>query len=207
MIKLIREQIELDAELDCRRNWVLKVTAEGMSDAEYEAWKGECVQPSSICVQEYDDAQREKNLKYFIAVRKAAQGSLSVHVEEPVSVAEDEVAVNTVYTGSEDEVEIDTNVFVYHAAEPDDPYHGDLFSNVASMQDMESLPVGEPAVVEGMGEAENLFPFYRTSSVELHLHNLAEAERVWRVIRHDVKMLVYEMWKARHLKVAEEVVY
>lgn len=205
MIKLTREQIELDSGVDCRRNWVLKVTATGMSDAEYEEWKA-ANDDDAHCVQEYEDIQRARNLKFITALHKAATGELDTGTVGPLQVVGSTEVVRPAES-SEDPGDDDVNVFVYHAAEPDDPYHGDLFANVASLQDMESLPVGEPVVIEGMDEAENFFPFYRTSSIELHLHNLADAERVWSVIRHDVKMLVYEMWKAKHLKVAEEVVY
>lgn len=209
MIKLTREQIELDSATDCRRNWVLKVTATSMNDAEYEEWKeakNAEEERASRSVWEHDEAQKLKNLQFVIAMRKAASGELEVR-EETKPVFIDTSVEIAGYVGDDGDDEEDVNVFVYHAAEPDDPYHGDLFANVASLQDMESLPVDEPVAVEGIDEAENFFPFYRTSSVELHFHNVADAERVWNVIKHDVKMLAYEMWKAKHLKVAEEVVY
>lgn len=97
---------------------------------------------------------------------------------------------------------LDANIFVYHAADPNDPIQGDEFSNVASLQDMESLPVGAPASVEG-DLTENYVPFYRTNSVELDCYNLIEMERVWTIIKRDTASLVREYKASISLKEEE----
>ena len=97
---------------------------------------------------------------------------------------------------------LDANIFVYHAADPNDPIQGDEFSNVASLQDMESLPVGAPTPVDG-DLTENYVPFYRTNSVELDCHNLVEMERVWSIIKRDTSTLVHEYRASLTLKESE----
>lgn len=98
--------------------------------------------------------------------------------------------------------DLDSNIFVYHAADPNDPIQGDEFSNVASLQDMESLPVGAPTHVDG-DLTENYVPFYRTNSVALDCHNLVEMERVWSVIKRDTSTLVHEYKASLTLKESE----
>lgn len=98
--------------------------------------------------------------------------------------------------------ELDSNIFVYHAADPNDPIQGDEFSNVASLQDMESLPVGAPTPVDG-DLTENYVPFYRTNSVELNCYTMEEAERVWRIIKRDTASLVREYKASINLKATE----
>ena len=97
---------------------------------------------------------------------------------------------------------LDANIFVYHAADPNDPIQGDEFSNVASLQDMESLPIGAPALVDG-DLTENYVPFYRTNSMELDCHNLVEMERVWSIIKRDTSTLVHEYKASLSLKESE----
>ena len=97
---------------------------------------------------------------------------------------------------------LDSNIFVYHAADPNDPIQGDEFSNVASLQDMESLPVGAPTPVDG-DLTENYVPFYRTNSVELNCYTMEEAERVWRIIKRDTASLVREYKASINLKATE----
>lgn len=98
--------------------------------------------------------------------------------------------------------ELDSNIFVYHAADPNDPIQGDEFSNVASLQDMESLPIGAPTPVEG-DLTENYVPFYRTNSVELNCYTMDEAERVWTIIKRDAASLLREYKASINLKEVE----
>jgi hypothetical protein len=94
----------------------------------------------------------------------------------------------------------DPNVFVYHAGE--DIYgtgirQGDTFSNVASKQDMDVIPVGEPIILEdAIQSKDRAIPYYRTNSVELDCYNLDEADRIWRIIQHDITSLAreYTIW-------------
>lgn len=98
--------------------------------------------------------------------------------------------------------DLDSNIFVYHAADPDDPIQGDTFSNVASLQDMESLPVGAPTSVDG-DNTEDYVPYYRTDSVELNCHNLVDMNRIWTIIKRDTSSLVREYKFSIELKADE----
>ncbi len=94
----------------------------------------------------------------------------------------------------------DPNVFVYHAGE--DIYgtgirQGDTFSNVASKQDMDVIPVDEPIILaDAIQSKDRAIPYYRTNSVELDCYNLDEADRIWRIIQHDITSLAreYTIW-------------
>ena len=89
----------------------------------------------------------------------------------------------------------DPNVFVYHAGEEDGTgiRKGDTFSNVASKQDMDVIPIGEPIILEdAIQSKDRAIPYYRTNTVELDCYNLQEAERIWRIIQHDITSLVRE---------------
>jgi hypothetical protein len=90
----------------------------------------------------------------------------------------------------------DPNVFVYHIGEDVNGTgirQGDTFSNVASKQDMDVIPVGEPIVLEdAIQSKDRAIPYYRTNTVELDCYNVDEAERVWRIIQHDITSLVRE---------------
>lgn len=107
----------------------------------------------------------------------------------------------------EEGVDTDTaKVFVYHKVEEDDPYTGDLFSNVASLHDMDSIPADEPVVMEGSLDTHfAAIPFYRTDSVELNFMTADAAERAWRIICHDVRALVREYESAGKLREIEEI--
>lgn len=89
----------------------------------------------------------------------------------------------------------DPNVFVYHAGEEDGTgiRKGDTFSNVASKQDMDVIPIDAPIILEdAIQSKDRAIPYYRTSTVELDCYNLDEAERIWRIIQHDITSLVRE---------------
>lgn len=207
MIKLTREAIALDPSADCRRNWVLKVTASSISDAEYEKYKEENDEDywrDLRTVADYEADKRKESLKLASSLFKAAHGVLDDEQETEEEPEEVEEPVENEPAGEEPDE--DVNIFVYHACVDGDPYHGDLFSNVASIQDMQSLPVGAPVGVDS-DPNHNYVPFYRTDSVELYFHNLDVAERAWRIIKHDTAMLAREYYKARNLKKAEEEVF
>lgn len=97
--------------------------------------------------------------------------------------------------------DVDANVFVYHAGEIIDGTgirSGDTFSNVASKQDMDVIPVGEPIILEdAIQSKDRAIPYYRTNEVELDCYNLEEAERIWRIIQHDIADLAreYRAWE------------
>lgn len=107
----------------------------------------------------------------------------------------------------EDGVDADmAKVFVYRKAEEDDPYGGDMFSNVASMHDMDSIAPDEPVVLEEPVDPRfAAVPFYRVDTVEMNFLTADAAERAWRIICHDVRSLVREYKAAENLREIEEI--
>lgn len=98
--------------------------------------------------------------------------------------------------------EADPNIFVFHARED-----GDTYSNVASLYDMNTLPIGEPIqVINDNGEVRSI-PFYRLDSVTMDFCNTTEADRfINHILKFDTKLLVNEYKAARNLQRYEEVV-
>lgn len=90
----------------------------------------------------------------------------------------------------------DPNVFVYHADTDPESGQGDTFSNVASKQDMDTIPVGEPVFLPEEHSQENFIPFYRTNTAEFDCYNTTELLRIWKIIQLDIAALVreYEAW-------------
>ena len=95
----------------------------------------------------------------------------------------------------------DPNIFVFHAKP-----NGDTYANVASLQDMNSLPVGEPTeIVNDDGKVEQI-PFYRLPEVTLDFCNGLLAAHFVDVVRFDTKLLVREYKAAENLKEEEILV-
>lgn len=84
----------------------------------------------------------------------------------------------------------DPNVFVYHS-DPDSTT-GAMFSNVASMQDMDIIGIGETTPLPSEDGTENNIPFFRTNTLQLNFYNLEELARCWAIIKYDVAKLVKE---------------
>lgn len=95
----------------------------------------------------------------------------------------------------------DPNIFVFHAKP-----NGDTYANVASLYDMNSLPVGAPTeIVNDNGEVEQI-PFYRLPEVTLDFCNGLLAAHFVDVVRFDTKLLVREYKAAENLKEEEILV-
>lgn len=95
----------------------------------------------------------------------------------------------------------DPNIFVFHAKP-----NGDTYANVASLYDMNSLPVGAPTeIVNDDGEVEQI-PFYRLPEVTLDFCNGLLAAHFVDVVRFDTKLLVREYKAAENLKEEEILV-
>lgn len=99
----------------------------------------------------------------------------------------------------------DPNVFVFHTIPENSVNDEDPFSNVASVQDMNEIPVGEPKLLEDEMPTEDNVPFYRQDHVELDFHTPGEVERAWRIIQYDIRTLVTGRKQAETLKEEEEV--
>ena len=110
-----------------------------------------------------------------------------------------------VVTVAAEELDADPNVFVYHT-NPDSKT-GAMFSNVASMQDMDIIAVGETTLLPGEDGTENNIPYYRTNKVELNFYNLEELTRCWGIIKSDIASLVreYNVLAKQHLLEQEEI--
>jgi hypothetical protein len=81
---------------------------------------------------------------------------------------------------------LSSKMFVYHAEMQDDPYQGDVFECVASVQQMTELPEDEP----GTGQDGNMIPYYRTDTLLFHCRSTEEAEDLWEKVQADVKDLL-----------------
>lgn len=81
--------------------------------------------------------------------------------------------------------EDDTAVFVYQRTPEGNVTPTDSFSNVASVQDMDSIPIGEAGLTY-----DNLqIPYYRISSLVLNVYFPEEVDRIWNTILFDIKSL------------------
>lgn len=110
-------------------------------------------------------------------------------------------------TATSDLEDMSGKIFVYHAAEADDPDRGDKFSNVASLQDMNIIPEDEPVTLGGAIELEEYIPFYRTDSVTMDFYTAKDMERFWEIMKTDVRNLMYDYHCARKLEEDEEVTF
>jgi hypothetical protein len=81
--------------------------------------------------------------------------------------------------------DISSKVFVYRASAAGDPFGGDAFSCVASVNQMFELPEDHAYV-----GAETQIPFYRTNKLELFCRSQAEADYIWRVVNEDIQALL-----------------
>lgn len=100
-----------------------------------------------------------------------------------------------------DEQDADPNVFVFHARPS-----GDTYSNVASLHDMNSIPVNsDTTIVNDDGKVENI-PYYRTNEVTLDFCNTIDAAHFVDIVKYDIQLLVKEYKAARKLIETQEVV-
>lgn len=81
---------------------------------------------------------------------------------------------------------LSSKIFVYHAEDGDDPYQGDVFECIASVQQMTEIPEDAP----DFGEDGNNIPYFRTDSLLFHCRSPEEAEDLWEKVQADVKDLL-----------------
>lgn len=99
-----------------------------------------------------------------------------------------------------DSEEYDPNIFVYHAK-----LNGDTYSNVASLQDMNSLSLAPGDIINDDGTTQYI-PYYRKDTVTLDFYNASEADRFRRLVEYDTRLLVKEYIDSRNL-VTETIIY
>lgn len=82
-------------------------------------------------------------------------------------------------------------IFVYRSGHAGDPFGGDQFSCIASVNQIYELPE-DMAILE---TSELQVPFYRTNCMEVYCRNQDEAERIWQYVNTDVQSLINN-WNA-----------
>ena len=107
-----------------------------------------------------------------------------------VFAVEDEVTSQHVWplvvTAVSSEAGLASEIFVYHAEMGDDPYEGDVFECVSSIQQMTEIPTDAPAE----GEDGNNIPYYRKNVLTFHCRSAEEAEDLWGKVQADVTDLL-----------------
>jgi len=102
---------------------------------------------------------------------------------------------------------LSSEIFVYHVgasdgvAVPGDPYPGDRCEAIASVHQMQELPVGTPPAPG----VSSRVPFYRADTAFFYCHSLEEADRVWGIIQSDTQDLLENFLAAGNLEETEEV--
>ena len=96
---------------------------------------------------------------------------------------------------------ISSSIFVYRAAQKGDPFGGDGFSCVASVNQMYELPEDE-----GYVGTERQLPFFRRHKLELFCRSQSEADYIWKVVNEDVASLLDNFNMASALQGTETAV-
>jgi hypothetical protein len=77
-------------------------------------------------------------------------------------------------------------IFVYHKMVESDPYTGDLFEAVASINQYYELPDYAPEKLDN----NEIIPYYKRNQVELFARSPSELEEIWKYLQVDVARLV-----------------
>ena len=88
-------------------------------------------------------------------------------------------------SASSDEEGLDSNIFVFHAQSTEGASTGDMCETVASIVQMNELPIDAPAEIDG-----EPIPFYRKSSAEFHFHNSDALDEAIEIIKEDTASLL-----------------
>lgn len=95
---------------------------------------------------------------------------------------------------------LSSKVFVYHSTMGRDPYQGDSFECVASLQQMTELPEDVPMTLEG-----KVIPYYRKNICEFNCRSAEEADELWAAVIENVQILVSNYRASKELEVQETV--
>ena len=104
-------------------------------------------------------------------------------------------------TADSNETGLSSKIFVYHAEMGDDPYQGDVFECVASIQQMSEIPEDAP----GVGEGGNLVPYYRKDVLTFYCRNSEQADSLWEKVQADVRDLLRNHRAMQNLLTSETV--
>ena len=95
-----------------------------------------------------------------------------------------------------------SEIFVYH--KDASGYAGDKFVSVASVPQLDTLPLTPDGVVAS-DDGNLLIPFYRVAEMQVNCASLTEREELWDTIYKDVQDLVANYKLAENLVPVEEV--
>lgn len=82
--------------------------------------------------------------------------------------------------------DMDPEIFVYHRMRAGDPYTGDLFEAVASINQYYEIPAYAPAEIS----TDEIIPYYRRNQMEVFARSPSELEEIWKYMQIDVARLV-----------------
>jgi hypothetical protein len=82
--------------------------------------------------------------------------------------------------------DINPEIFVYHKMVESDPYTGDMFEAVSSINQYYELPTYAPEKLEN----NEIIPYYRRNQVELFARSPSELEEIWKYLQADIARLV-----------------
>lgn len=97
---------------------------------------------------------------------------------------------------------LESEIFVFHATSTTAPWTGDQFETIASVVQMQELPVDAPAPAT---EDTPAIPFYRKDVVEFVLYTMEELEDIWKIIKEETKLLIKQHRLADKIEQQETV--
>jgi hypothetical protein len=100
-----------------------------------------------------------------------------------------------------------SEIFVYHSANAKGATNQDEFVAVASVHQLDELPVNSPYAPDIISPNNSNIPFYRKSELVFHCRSAAEAEDLWTKVKADVDDLVANYKATQALITEEEVEY
>jgi len=81
---------------------------------------------------------------------------------------------------------IDSEIFVYHRMAESDPYEGDVFEAICSINQYYEIPAFEPV---DTSDTETI-PYFRRSQLEVFARSPEERDEIWDYIKGDVARLI-----------------
>jgi hypothetical protein len=102
-------------------------------------------------------------------------------------------------TATSTEPDLDSEIFVFHARDVNDPLPGDQFECVASYQQMQELPVDAPI------SGPTPVPYYRKSVVEFYVTDPAEISDIRNIVIQDTTFLIRSARLLGQVSVVETV--
>jgi hypothetical protein len=98
-----------------------------------------------------------------------------------------------------DPTNMDSEIFVHHRMAEEDPYEGDLFECIASVNQYYEIPKNKPAIVN----EDTIIPYYRKNQFEVFARTLTELQEIWDYVVLDVGRLVSDLNSMKVLNATE----